>query len=68
MLERSNTVWKFYDFPITQILREINFKDSSSAKFAFLTNSEALNCDFYEILHFLKAQIDQKIHTQCLQN
>ena len=67
MLERSNTVWKFYDFPITQILRETNFKDSSSAKFAFLTNSEALNCDFYEILHFLKAQIDQKIYNQCLQ-
>ena len=25
---RWNTVWKFQDFSITQILREINFKDS----------------------------------------
>ena len=63
-ISKSNfqtTVWKFHDFPITQILREINFEDSSSAKFAILTHLEALNCDFYKVLHFLKAQIDQKI-------
>ena len=27
-------VWKFQDFCITEILREINFEDSRSAKFA----------------------------------
>ena len=41
---------------ITQILREINFGDFGSAKFAIFTHSEALNFDFYEFLHFLKAE------------
>ena len=39
-------VWKFHDFSITQLLHEINFGDSKSAKSAILTNLEALNCDF----------------------
>ena len=52
-------MWKFHEFPITQILCEINFKDSRSAKCAILTNLEALNIYFYEFLHFLKAEIDQ---------
>ena len=30
------TVWKFYDFAINQILREINFEDFRSAKFTVL--------------------------------
>ena len=30
-------VWKFHDFSIAQILREINFVDSRSAKYANLT-------------------------------
>ena len=34
------TVWKFHDFSITQILREINFGDSRSAKSAILTYLE----------------------------
>ena len=46
MLERSNTVWKFYDFPITQILCEINFEDSRSTKSAILTHLEGLGCGF----------------------
>ena len=36
-------MWKFQDFPITQILREINFVDSRSAKnaiFAILGGCE----------------------------
>ena len=37
------TVWKFHDFSITQILREINFGDCRSAKSAILTY---LNFDF----------------------
>ena len=39
------TVWKFQDFPIIQILREINFGDSRSAEFAILTHLETLNFD-----------------------
>ena len=53
------TVWKFMYFSITQILREINFGDGRSAKYAILTHLEALNLDSYEILHFLKAEIYQ---------
>ena len=52
-------MWKFRDLSITQILREINLGDSTSAKYAILMHLEALNFDFYEILHFLKAGIYQ---------
>ena len=41
-------------FSITQILREINFGDSRSAKYAILTQLKVLNFAFYEILHVLK--------------
>ena len=56
---------KFQDFSITWILRAINYEDSKSAKSAILTQLEALNLDFYEFLHFLKAEIDKtkKIHS-----
>ena len=59
------TVWKFQDFCITQILREINFEDSWSAKSAISIHLEALNFDFYEFLHFFMAEIYQmnKIHS-----
>ena len=40
-------------FSITQILREINFWDSRSAKYAILSHSEALNFDFNQFLHKL---------------
>ena len=50
-------MWNFHDFTITQILREINFGDSRSAKCAILTCSETLNFDFYEILQFTEAEI-----------
>ena len=53
------TVWKFHDFSITQILREINFGDSRSTKSANLTNWEVLNLDNSEFLHFLKVEIRQ---------
>ena len=52
-------MWKFHDFSITQILREINFGDFTSAKSAILTHLEVLNLAFYEILYFLKAEIYQ---------
>ena len=59
------TVWKFHEFSITQILREINIGDSTSAKSAILTHLEALNFEFYGFLHFLKAGMYQmyQIHT-----
>ena len=53
------TVWKFHDFCITQILREINFEDSRSAKSAILTHSQALNFAFYAFLHLWKAENNQ---------
>ena len=58
-------MWKFHDFCIIEILREINFEDSRSAKLAILTHLEALNFDIYEFLHILKAEIYQnnKIHS-----
>ena len=58
-------MWKFHDFPITQILREINFEDSKSAKSAFLTHFESMNLEFYEFLHLVEAEIYQmsKIHS-----
>ena len=40
------TVWKFHDFYISQILREINFGEFRSAKSAILTHLEGLNFDF----------------------
>ena len=46
------TMWKFHKFSITLILREINFRDPRSGKTAILTY-----CDFYQILHFLEADI-----------
>ena len=49
---RYITVWKFHDFSITQILREINFRGSRIAKTAVLTHLQALNSDFYKLLHF----------------
>ena len=61
----QHTVWKFHDFSITQILREINFGDSRSAKSAILTHLEALKFDFNEFLHYLKNEFYQinKIHS-----
>ena len=51
-------MWKFHDFSITLILREINFGDSRSAKSTILTHLEALNFDFHAFSH-LNAEIDQ---------
>ena len=47
----------FHDFSIAHILREINFGYCRSAKSAILTHLDALNFDFHEFLHFLKAEI-----------
>ena len=44
-------MWKFHDFSISQILREmreIEFGESRSAKYAIFTNLDALNFDFID--------------------
>ena len=53
---------KFHNFSSTliHILREINFEDSRSAKYAFLTILETLNFDFWLILAFKSARIHKK--------
>ena len=45
------TVWKFHNFSITQILREI-FGDFRNARSAILAHLEALNFDFYDFCPF----------------
>ena len=63
-----STVWKFHDFStIIQILREINFGDTTSAKSAVLTHFRVLNFALKEILPFLKAEIYQINKIQCPQ-
>ena len=57
-------MWKLKDFAVTQILREINFEDSWSAKSDILPHLDALNFDIYEFLHFLKAEIHQIMEIQ----
>ena len=48
----SFTMWKFLDFCLIQILREINISDSWVSKPAILTILEALNFNFFAFLHF----------------
>ena len=45
-VEMGNTVWKFHNFCITQIFREIIFRNFGGPKTAILTHSEAMNLDF----------------------
>ena len=44
------TVWKFQDFCITQIIREINFEHSRSAKTAIFALLRAVN--FVQLVNF----------------
>ena len=53
----QSTLWKFQDFSVFQILREINFWESRSTKSAILTHLEAPKLDFYLILDILKTKI-----------
>ena len=50
------TVWKFHDFSITQILREINFGDSRSAESAIYTILGAVNFVLLVIFSLEKVQ------------
>ena len=55
-LSSNSTVWKFQDFTITQILREINFEDSWRAKSVISPHLEVLKSDYYDFVHFLNAE------------
>ena len=50
------TVWK-YDFPITHILREINFGDSKSSKTTVFAFFEALN--FINLVNFSHQKVQK---------
>ena len=60
--------WNFFGSSISQILREIKTGESSVAKPAILILLEALNFDFYALLHFLKAYIYKINIIQCPKN
>ena len=56
------TVWKFLDSCITEILREINFEDSRSAKstvFAILGAVHLVNFIFQKWQKFIKIKIQR---------
>ena len=53
-----NTVWKFHDFYITQILREINFWGSRSAKSAILAHLVVLKIVCSKISGLTKNLLD----------
>ena len=54
-------MWKFQE-----ILREIDFEDSRSAKSANLTHSEALNFGFYEFKPFLRQKFTESTKFRAL--
>ena len=56
------TVWKFHDFSITQILREINFGDSWSCKTAVFAIYGALN--FVNLVCFTLQKMQKFIKTK----
>ena len=59
--KRHVTVWKFGNFPTMQNLREINFCESGVSKSAILKVSAPLKLDISEFLHFVRAEIDEKL-------
>ena len=61
-------MWKFHDFSITRILREINFRDSRSAKSPILTHLEAINFVHLGIFAIFKCENFIKTKIQSLQN
>ena len=56
----KGTVWKFQDFSITQILREISLRNSESSKTPIYAILDALKFDFSQIWPFFKVEIDLK--------
>ena len=63
---RQDTVWKFHDFSVIQILREINFGDSTSSKTALFAILGAQN--FVHLVDFSLQKIQKciKIKIQSL--
>ena len=55
-------MWKFQDFSITQILREINFWDSRSAKTAIFSILGAVN--FVNLVNFSLQKVQKFIKNQ----
>ena len=59
----SFTLWKFEDFPFTQILREIKFGESRNSKTAICAFLEGLNfvklvnCNLQKVHNFIKSWI-----------
>ena len=51
------TVWKFGNFPATQILREINFYETGVPNSAFLLFTTPLKLPFSDILQFVFCEI-----------
>ena len=60
------TMWKFQEFSITQILREINFEDSRSAKSAVFAILGAVNFAHLVNVSLQKVQKFMKITIQSL--
>ena len=58
-----HTMWIFQDFPVTQILREINFADASTSKNVDFCNSKGFEICFWKISAFKKCKI-HKIQNQ----
>ena len=56
--QSHTAVWKFGNFPATQILREINFCESGVSKSTISTVLVPLKVSFSEFLHFVRAEID----------
>ena len=52
----QRTVWKFHDFSTSQILREIIFWDSRSAKSTILTHLVSLNFEFTDFCTFWRLE------------
>ena len=59
-------MWKFQDFSVIQILREINFRESRSCKTAFFANLGALNFVNLVNIGIQKVQKYMKINIQSL--
>ena len=64
----DSTMWKFHNYSIAQILREISYRGFWSAKSAILTHFETLNFDFYEFSYHLKAESYQINKILCPSN
>ena len=64
VLGKAVTVWKIQDFCITQILREINFVDSRSAKTGAFAILGAVN--FVHLVNFYLQKVQKFIKIQIL--